>query len=130
MFLVDTNIVSELVRPVPNAGVERWASGVGAPALSVVTVEEIAHGLAWRPNARIQAWFDEFLAHGCRVLPVTAEIARAAGQLRGGLQARGRPRTQADMLIGATAQVGGLTLVTRNTKDFEECAIPLLNPFT
>ena len=52
-----------------------------------------------------------------------------AGQLRGKLQSQGKPRTQADMIIAATAQIHKLTLVRRNTRDFEGCGIPLINPF-
>jgi predicted nucleic acid-binding protein len=128
-FLVDTNVLSELARPKPNRGVLEWAGAVSCIALSVICVEELYFGLAWKPNARIQAWLDRFLEERCTILPVDAEVARRCGELRGGLQARGRPRTQADMLIAATAQVRRLTLVTRNTDDFEGCGIALLNPF-
>ena len=62
-------------------------------------------------------------------LEVTTPIARRAGELRGVLAARGSVRQQADMLIAATAAAHQLTLVTRNTKDFEQCGIGLLNPF-
>ena len=63
-------------------------------------------------------------------MPVTLEIARRAGELRGAFAARGIVRSQPDMLIAATAQVHALTLVTRNTADFAGCGIPLLNPFS
>jgi toxin FitB len=88
------------------------------------------YGLAWHPNARIQAWFDRLLQDRCQVLPVTVEIARLAGQMRGQFQANGKTHSQPDMLIAATAQVHQLTLVTRNTRDFEGCLIGLLNPFS
>jgi predicted nucleic acid-binding protein len=127
--LCDTNIISELARPVPDAGVLAWADQTATIALSVVSIEEIAFGLAWRPNARIVAWFEQFLHDSCDVLPVTDQVARVCGQMRGHLAAIGQVRTQADMLIAATARVHQLTLVTRNTRDFEDCLIPLLNPF-
>jgi hypothetical protein len=129
-FLVDTNVLSELARPLPNPGVPSWAGTVGGIALSVVTLEEIAYGLAWKPNARVRAWVDAFVAAYCEVLPVTPQIAARAGQLRGELMARGSIRTQADMLIAATAQVHALTVVTRNVRDFQDCLIPILNPFS
>ena len=130
MQLVDTNIVSELARPAPNPGVLTWAATLSGIALSVVTVEEIFYGLSWKPNARVSRWFDEFLPERCQLLPISDDIARRCGQLRGWLMARGIVRTQADVLIAATAQVHQLTLVTRNVRDFEDCAIPLLNPFS
>ncbi|MEW6219369.1 MAG: type II toxin-antitoxin system VapC family toxin [Thermodesulfobacteriota bacterium] len=128
-FLVDTNILSELARAAPDAGVLAWAQGVTAISLSVITVDEVCFGLAWRPNARIEAWLAGFLHRQCHVLPVTERIARQAGGLRGSLRRQGTVRTQADMLIAATAQVHGLTLVTRNERDFAGCGIPVLNPF-
>jgi predicted nucleic acid-binding protein len=129
MYLCDTNIISELARPRPNAGVLAWAATVVSINLSVITVEEIFYGLAWKPHPRIRAWFETFLDTHCTLLPVTIRIAKHSGQLRGELQARGKARTQADMLIAATAHLHQLTLVTRNVSDFEDCAVPLLNPF-
>jgi predicted nucleic acid-binding protein len=127
--LLDTNIISELGRLRPDAGVTAWAAQEAAHAISVVSVDEIMFGLAWRPNARIAAWFEAYLLRH-PVLPVTPEIARRAGELRGAFAARGIVRSQPDMLIAATAQVHALTLVTRNTADFAGCGIPVLNPFS
>jgi predicted nucleic acid-binding protein len=129
-FLVDTNVLGELTRPRPNRGVVNWAAQVKRISLSVVSLEEIHFGLSWKPNARIEAWFQRFFAEQCEILPVTGEIARRSGFLRGRLQARGRRRTQADMLIAATASTHALTLVTRNEPDFEDCDVTVLNPFS
>lgn len=128
-FLADTNIIGELSRREPNPGVLAWARTISEVAVSVITVEEVYFGLSWKPNQRVQAWFEEFLATSCRMLPVTDEIARRAGHIRGALASRGQSRTQADMLIAATAQVHHQTLVTRNVRDFAECGISLLDPF-
>lgn len=129
MHLCDTNVVSELARPAPDPGVLSWAAGVTEVALSVVTLDEIRYGLAWRPIPRIIAWFDRFLESRCEILPFTADVAELSGRLRGRLRARGETRTQADMMIAATARFHGLTLVTRNVADFESCGVSLLNPF-
>jgi len=128
-WLVDTNVLSELVRPRPNAGVAQWAAGASRISVSVITLEEILFGLAWKPNAKIRRWFELFFEEACDLLPVTDEIAERAGMMRGDLRAEGETRSQADMLIAATAQVHGLTLVTRNVRDFEGCRIALMNPF-
>jgi len=128
-WLTDTNVLSELVRPRPNPGVLSWAAGTARISISVVTLEEIMFGLAWKPNRNVQNWFDAFFAEACDVVPVTQPIAVRAGVMRGELRARGITRSQADTLIAATAQVLDLTLVTRNVRDFEGLRIDLLNPF-
>jgi predicted nucleic acid-binding protein len=129
-FLCDTNIISELVRPQPNPGVIVWSQQISSISISVITLEEIAYGLAAKPNARVQAWFEEFLQSKCKIFPITVEIAQRSGELRGQLRTQGKPRSQADILIAATAQINQLTLVTRNIRDFGDCNILLLNPFT
>lgn len=128
--LCDTNILGELTRPKPNPGVLSWGRSITRVTLSAVTLEEIQYGLAWKPNNRIRDWFDRFMEDFCDIVPVTPEIAIYAGQLRGAFQAKGVSRTQADMMIAATASVHSLTLVTRNTRDFEGCNLQLRNPYT
>jgi predicted nucleic acid-binding protein len=128
-YLCDTNVLSELARPAPNPGVLAWAAEVRNVSISAITIDEVIFGLTLRPNARILAWFEEFVANSCQVLDVTAAVARLAGAMRARLAGRGQVRTQADMLIAASAAAHGLTLVTRNTKDFAGCGVDLLNPF-
>jgi predicted nucleic acid-binding protein len=128
-MLVDTNVVSELMRPRPVAAVAEWAETQEAMSLSVITFEEILVGLSHRPSPRLSQWFEKFLKAHCEILVVTASIARRCATLRGGFRRAGKQRTQADMLIAATALEHNLALATRNTKDFEGCGIPLVNPF-
>jgi predicted nucleic acid-binding protein len=129
-FLVDTNVLSELARPRPEPRVIEWAGGLASVTLSVITVEEVFFGLSARRNPRIERWFEAFLETDCRILEITDSIARHAGILRGQLGKRGRPRAQADMLIAATAALHGLTLATRNERDFEDCGVTVMNPFS
>jgi len=133
MQLADTNAVSELMRQQPDRALLAWMDSVdvngGRLAVSAVTVDEIVFGLARRPNLAKQAWFARFLA-SYAVLEVTEPIARRAGEMRAAFSLRGQVRSQADMLVAATAQVHALTLVTRNVRDFDGCGIAVLNPFT
>jgi predicted nucleic acid-binding protein len=128
-ILVDTNVLSELARPRPDANVVSWVATLDQLVLSVITLEEISFGLAAKPNRRVTAWFDDFVPRHCRVLGITAPIARQAGIMRGVFAARGQVRTQADVLIAATAAQHGLSLATRNARDFQGCGIALVNPF-
>jgi len=127
--LLDTNVLSELVRPRPDARVVAWVGGLTTIALSAITVEEIFFGLSAKPSPRIERWFTAFLETDCRVLEVTASIARHAGILRGQLSKRGATRTQADMMIAATAALHGLAIATRNARDFATCGVSVINPF-
>jgi predicted nucleic acid-binding protein len=117
------------MRPVADRSVVEWAHTQSAFTVSVVTVEEICFGLAARPSGRLERWFEAFLAAHCEVLPVTDRIARRSGALRAGLRARGHVRTQADMLIAATALEHRLTVATRNMRDFLGCGVRVVDPF-
>ncbi len=128
-MLCDTNIISELARPQPNKGVWTWASQHQSIEISTITVDELYFGLSWKPNPRIRLWLEDFLEGYCTLLPITEKVARYAGEIRGNLQEKGQTRTQADMLIAATAAIHNLTLVTRNIRDFESCGIRLHDPF-
>jgi predicted nucleic acid-binding protein len=128
--LVDTRVLAELAGPAPNAGVAAWAAGTYRIALSVVTLEELAAGIARRPSPGLRAWLDGFVADHCDVLDVTAPIARLAGTLRGQLAARRRTRPQADLLVVATAAHHGLVLVTRNLRELGGLGVSLSNPFS
>jgi toxin FitB len=128
-YLCDTNVLSELARPRPNAGVLEWARSVPGVYLSSITVDEVFYGLSWKPRPKTLGWFEGFLEDFCVVLPVDKPIARGGGALRGRLRAVGETRTQADMLIAATALIHATTLVTRNVRGFEDCGITVYDPF-
>ena len=129
MELVDTNIVSELLRPRPNRNVLAWSARNRPFLFSVVSLEEVWFGLSLRPSARIAREISFLLDTFAEVLPITDAIARRSAELRGAQARRGHVRSQADMLIAATAYEHGAILVTRNVSDFSGCGVRVHNPF-
>jgi len=137
MYLVDTDVLSELRRPRRNANVVTWLSRAPDDGLylSVVTVGEIAKGIAKvrRAGSRqaasdadtLQSWLESVLAEfSQRILPVTVSVATRWGRL-----CDRHPELPTDMLIAATAQEHGLTVATRNVAHFRRARIPVVNPF-
>lgn len=136
-FLLDTNIPSEMTRPRPAPEVERWLDAVDDSALfiSVVSIAEILRGVNRLPEGKrrtdLQKWLDETLRPWFegRILPVTQPIAERLGRLAGERDRKGLVLPAPDGLIAATAAEHGLTLVTRNTKDFAGLGVALFNPW-
>lgn len=136
-YLLDTNVVSELVASRPNANVVDWLDAVDAEQvfLSVITVGELKGGIERLPDSRRRRrlinWLngDLLVRFGDRVLPIDTQVALAWGTLVAETRAAGTPIPAIDSLLAATAAVYGLTLVTRNVGDFEATGIPLLNPW-
>lgn len=137
-FLLDTNVVSEWTKPKPNAGVVEWLAEVDEDEvlLSVVTFAELRHGIERLAAGARRRQLDEWLRSELplrfegRIVGVDGAIADEWGRLVARHEARGRPINAMDALIAATAQVHGLTLVTRNTADFQASLKALLNPWT
>jgi len=128
--LIDTNIISELMRRLPQAQVLDWADRQPGFLLSVIALEELVFGLTRKNLPLKRQWLDDFLHHHCDILSVNPSIARTAGTLRGQLATRGLTRHPSDMLIAATALIHSVPLATRNTADFQHCGLQLINPFT
>ena len=112
-----------------NSAVTGWLSKRDIVNISVITVEEVFCGLSYKTAGRQIEWFERFIELRCHVLPVAESTARRAGVLRGELRQRGVVRTQADLLIAATALEHDLMLATRNVKDFTGCGLVVHNPF-
>ena len=137
MILLDTNVVSELMRPAPDPRVEEWITRQepGTMALSVITVAEILYGIERLPDGRrrtgLAARFRLFLdlGFGGVVHPVDPGTAEHYAAIRAARDAAGRPMTSFDALIAATARVHGTALATRNTGDFAGCGVDLVNPW-
>ncbi len=136
-FLLDTNVVSEWVKPRPHAGVVRWLAAADEDRvfISVVTLADLRHGVDRMPpggrRARLDAWLrDELpLRFEERVLPIDASVADAWGRLTAKREAAGRPIGTMDAWIAATAEVRRLTLVTRNAADFAGSVKSIVNPW-
>lgn len=133
MYLIDTNVISELTRKSPDSGVTQFLATRDDLALSVITLHELEYGRVTAPADK-QPRLDDFMSiiqarFGASILPIDTAIGETAARQRGSRAAFGKPLLLADSLIAATATVHGFTLVTRNTKDFEQLQIQLYNPF-
>lgn len=137
-YLLDTNVVSEWIRPRPEPRVVAWLAEVDEDRvfLSVVTLAEIQRGVDLLPRSRkrdrLARWRDGELLDRfeTRVLDVTQAVAREWGTLTAHAQRSGRPIGAMDAFIAATARVHRLTLVTRNDGDFTSTGVELFNPWT
>jgi predicted nucleic acid-binding protein len=137
-FLIDTNVLSEYNRPGgPDAGVKRWLEITDRQSqhVSVITLAEIQKGIellaAGKRRVQLEQWLKQDLEAWFlgRILPVDREVAgRWASLVAQGARA-GRPLPTVDSLIAATALAYNLTLVTRNTRDFEGIDATLVNPW-
>jgi tRNA(fMet)-specific endonuclease VapC len=136
-FLLDTNIPSETLRLLPNAKVAAWLKSQPEEAqfVSVVTIGELRRGTTLLSQGPKRTQLEHFIEvaiplwFGARILPVSQAIAERWGVLDGQRQATGRPLGVADGMIAATAMEHDLTLVTRNTKDYEGLGVALFNPW-
>jgi predicted nucleic acid-binding protein len=136
-FLLDTNVVSELIRPAPDARVVRWADETDESLLflSVLTLGEIRKGIMAvgkkARRGRLESWLASDLRsrfHG-RILPVDEAVADCWGTIAAIAAARGRPVPVIDGLLAATAQHHNLTFVTRNDSDVAGTGVRVLNPW-
>ncbi|MDA3937775.1 MAG: type II toxin-antitoxin system VapC family toxin [Spirochaetia bacterium] len=129
-YLVDTNIISEIMKKAPNKGVVEWFSRQEEIFFSVITIEEIYYGLSRKNLIQKLTWFKQFSADKATVLEITDKISFWSGEKRGNLAESGKIVTMADSLIAATAHDYGLILATRNIKDFQHFGIAVVNPFS
>lgn len=136
IYLLDTCVVSELVKPGPDETVVAWMARVPDEAchLSVITVGELAKGAARLPpsakRVRLERWIGELISqYGVRIIPVDASVARRWGRLSGELSRKGITTLVGDGLIAATVLVHGLKLATRNIADFKPFGVEIVDPW-
>ena len=132
MYLLDTNVVSELRRPIPQPSILHWIRGVSAEQLflSAVTIGEIQAGIEITREqdavkaGELEAWLNRVLAT-YQILPVDAAAFREWAKQ---MHRRSNTLLQ-DAMIAAVAMVHRLTVVTRNVRDFEHFGVQIVNPF-
>ena len=138
MIVLDTNVLSELMRPSPVPEVKQWfLQEVADETLltTVITISEIEYGLSRLPDGRGKQDLEERFAtlSGPRfnftILPLDEAAARLSGKMRGLRESKGLSGQLADMMIAAMTKLAGARLATRNTKDFTDIGIELINPW-
>lgn len=134
-WLLDTCVVSELTRKTPEPQVLQWLQlNADRAAIPVVCIGEIQYGIermaAGRSRNTLQLWFDGLQAdYADRIVACDAAVWLAFGRLKASVESIGRPQEDFDLLIAATAAVHRVTLVTRNTRHFEDAGIATVNPW-
>jgi len=137
MFLLDTNVISEWVKPRPDAGVVQWLAEIDEDRVfvSVVTLAELRYGAERLAAGERQKRLEQWLQHELplrfegRVLNIDSVIANASGRITARCEAIGRPIDAMDAFLAATAEVHRLTLVTRNDGHFRSALKTVVNPW-
>jgi predicted nucleic acid-binding protein len=132
--LLDTNVLSELVRVRPDPRVTAFVADVAEPLISALTVHELVYGAArlldLERRERLMAWVASVRERfEGRLVDVDADVADVAGRLRAAASANGRPVDPVDALIAASALVRGATVATRNVRDFEPLGVEVVDPW-
>ena len=138
MIVLDTNVVSELMRDHPHPAVLAWLDARPARRLFVtaVTEAEVCTGLAFLPEGKRRRRLTEAADRAFgglfkgRVLPFDSRAARSYAQIVAACRAAGRPISQSDAQIAATAQSRGMAVATRNLRDFQDTGIDLVDPWS
>ncbi len=136
-FLLDTNVLSELVKPRPDGKVLRWIEETDESILflSVLTLGEIGNGIArlgrGARRGRLESWLQVDLRARFqgRILPIDEAIADRWGAISASAAAKGKPVPVVDGLLAATALHHNLTLVTRNSSDVAGTGVSTVNPW-
>ena len=136
MIVLDTDVVSELLRMRPDPTVRSWASGLSGPvALTSVTVWELRYGVGRMPEGRRRTELSEAIERVLRdaasgILPFDEAAAACAARMRIAREQAGRPVATADVQIAGICEARRAALATRNLKDFEDLGIELIDPWS
>ena len=138
MIILDTNVVSEFMTSPPASSVLNWlnAQETSSLFLTTITIAEIGFGLRTMPNGKrrdmLTERFEQFVttAFEQRILPFDEDAARVYGDVLAHRREIGRPISSLDGQIAAIARSRGFSVATRNIRDFEECQVDLINPFS
>ncbi len=138
MVVVDTNVLSELMRPTPNPAVVSWVAERATSSLHITAISEaeLRFGLAIMPPGRrrdgLTVGLERMLRTGFadRVLPFDSAAASAYAEIAAAQRAKGRPIPEADCQIAAIARSRGMALATRNVRDFVDTSVDIVNPWT
>ena len=135
-YLIDTCVVSELRKPIPQDSVLTWFQACDEKDIyiSSLSLGELRYGISILPGGKrrndLQIWFNELVeAFSGRILPVTEGISIICGNMRAKARKSGLSLPVIDGLIAATAEAHQMILVTRNTDDVGTTGIPILNPW-
>ena len=136
-YLLDTNVISEWVKPRPNGNVIAWLTEASDDEIfiSVCTFAELRFGIASMARGKRRDNLDEWLRSDLparfdkRIVGIDVAIADEWGNIQARARQKGRPIGPMDGLIAATAGVHGMTLATRNSKHLEAVGVPLFNPW-
>jgi predicted nucleic acid-binding protein len=132
--LLDTNVLSELVKPVPNPNVSAFVAAQTDPLISVLTLHELTWGAERAPDparrAKLIAWLAALRAQFAgRLVDVDVDVAEHRGRLRAAAAAQGHPVEAIDALIAASALARGAVVATRNVKDFVPLGVSVVDPW-
>jgi tRNA(fMet)-specific endonuclease VapC len=136
-YLLDTNVISELVAKQPNPRVVQWIDGLDPNSvyLSVITIGELRKGIEKLPDSQrkhaLGDWLNDdlLLRFGGRILILDVDVMLTWGVLTGQLERIGKPLSAIDSLIAALALHHMCHLVTRNEDDFKDTGVPIVNPW-
>jgi predicted nucleic acid-binding protein len=131
--LLDTNVLSELARPKPNARVLAFVAANADAHVSAITIFELTFGARRAPaqrRERLMAWVSDIRTQFQeRIVPITGDIAAEAGLMRATAESRGNIVGAADALIAASARSRDAIIATRNVRDFRALDIALVDPW-